>query len=315
MCVSCLEKRGWNSHRLLRAVNTYIAEVGALLEGNADSLAAGEYERLSGLSMRVATVTAANYAMAIEPPGLAALFHPTYSIIDGAVYVVSVRPGGAHGEGTGQIVGQVGAWQHQPGVRPYMEFGDSTAHPLLPAVAGGPGPNAPQPSVTIFPTGPVGADGERVVPGQDCRLPRYLAELEVGNRGPTAIRQHLYRCFEGVDPHLRGALAIVADVPRRRVLLVEWRRPDGGGDAEVERAWDIGPNPISCRTKTYFFNPAAPHQLLLAGVSRDAWVRHLPGSIPPLVVPGALFSFDTTIPVIIPPMTLDLNLVVEVVLR
>ncbi len=107
--VSCLNKHGWNCKRLLTAVNEYIAEVRPLLEGGGDKLAAGEYERLSGLTKRVATVDDHTLTMAIEGrPELAMSFQPSYSVIDGAVYVVSVRPDILHGNGVGHISQQVG---------------------------------------------------------------------------------------------------------------------------------------------------------------------------------------------------------------
>ena len=200
MRASCLSKRGWNCERLLTAVNAYIAEVRPLLEGGGDKLAAGEYERLSGLTMRVATVDDDTLTMAIEGrPELAASFQPSYSVINGAVYVVSVRPGILHGKGVGRISQQVGNWSDLPGAAGHMDFGASGAHRLIPAlIPPGPGVTAPEPDVSIFPRGLPAADGVPVIPGQVARLPRYLIELEVGNRGPTEIRRHLRRCFDRI---------------------------------------------------------------------------------------------------------------------
>lgn len=313
MRVSCLNKSGWNCDGLLRAANAYTAEVLPLLDGRGDSLEPDEYDRLSGLRMQVATITTDDgLAMAINIPHIDSPYKPAYSILNGAVSIVSMRPYGPHGMGLLRINGQVSAWCELPAVDPHMQGGTSLAHPLLPVVVPPPpGPTAPQPDVTIFPSGRPGADGEPApVARQTVRLPRYVIELEVGNRGPMEIRRHLHRCFNGIVGYMRGALAIAVDVANRRVLVVEWRRPAAGGAPVLERAWDIGVNAGSPAAKSSFGRHGAG---ALARVPAGTWVRHLPGTVPPLVIPGDLLSHGATMPAPLPALTLDLNRVMAAV--
>jgi hypothetical protein len=139
----------------------YTDEVLPILLGKGDTLDPDEYKRLSGRAMRVATITTSDgFEMAISIPRIASGFQPVYSILGGAVFIVSVRPSGPHAIMGNARLGQlVVNWCEMP-PDPHMQ-GPQTLPTIVPP---GPGPTAPEADVTVFPTGPRGTDGEPVAP-------------------------------------------------------------------------------------------------------------------------------------------------------
>eukprot|EP00047_Mylnosiga_fluctuans_P009085 m.261587 g.261587 ORF g.261587 m.261587 type:complete len:350 (-) comp24742_c0_seq1:305-1354(-) len=312
-------ERGYDAGRLREGVARYINEIRPLLHAEAAAIPAADRIRMEEIRVRIAwPIDASSLPAALKIPPVGSEYEPVYDMIDGALYVVAVRLWGIHGDGHRRMSGQVDLWATQARD---MGAGIATAHPSMTPT----GLHAPQPDVSIYPSGNVEAAPDyepALAANQPRRAMRFAFEVEVTNRSPKRILTDFLRYFTRPGGSYLRALFVLKYYPETQAAVaLLWMRPDDGPrpvvhDPVLVHAWDCGYAPATPNTRLAF---ETAHANGLPPVPPGAWITAIappvlaraasapfPSWLPLVVMPGHVLSYRATVRSPTPDLLLDL---------